>query len=86
VIGVLALSSMLNAAYYLPLLYRAWFRPQVAPWPAESPAAPALDAKASLLLPALATALMALLVGLVAGLPGSPLDWTRRVVAVEFGP
>jgi len=27
VIGVLALSSVLNAAYFLPIVYRAWFCP-----------------------------------------------------------
>ncbi len=86
VVLVLAVSSLLNAAYYLPLLHRAWFREPTGPWPGESPGAPAVDARASLLLPAVATALVALLAGLFAGLNGSPLDWTRRVVTVEFGP
>jgi multicomponent Na+:H+ antiporter subunit D len=27
VIGVLVLSSLLNAGYFLPILYRAWFKP-----------------------------------------------------------
>jgi multicomponent Na+:H+ antiporter subunit D len=86
VIAVLALSSALNAAYYLPILHRAWFRPQAGPWPAEPPGTIRTDAKMSLLLPALATATVAILAGLLGSMPGSPLVWTRAVVAAEVGP
>jgi formate hydrogenlyase subunit 3/multisubunit Na+/H+ antiporter MnhD subunit len=85
VVAVLATSSALNAAYYLPLLYRAWFRPAPAAWPQESPDAPRRDAKRTLLVPALITAAVALLVGLGAGHRWSPLSWTRAVVASEYG-
>lgn len=85
VVAVLATSSALNAAYYLPLLYRAWFRPAPAAWPQESPDAPRRDAKCTLLVPALITAGVALLVGLGAGHRWSPLSWTRAVVASEYG-
>jgi multicomponent Na+:H+ antiporter subunit D len=79
VLLVLAASSLLNAAYFLPIVLVAWFRP-----PAErsgtgdeAPAAARrrrLETRWMLLLPTLATALLALFAGLFAGAPFSPLD------------
>lgn len=85
VIGVLALSSVLNAAYFLPLIHRAWFRPPrpEADWP---PPAGRWETSRWLLLPLLATGLLAIAAGLLAGLPLSPYGWTERIVATEYGP
>ena len=41
VMPVLITSSVLNAAYFLPVLYRAWFRTAAPAWPAEHIAAEA---------------------------------------------
>ncbi|WP_462320136.1 proton-conducting transporter transmembrane domain-containing protein, partial [Halochromatium sp.] len=83
VIAVLVASTLLNAAYFLPILNRLWFRPGpaqgVGAWPAER-APSRLETSAWLLLPALATALLSLLAGMLAGLPFSPLQWATRVV------
>jgi multicomponent Na+:H+ antiporter subunit D len=84
VIAVLAASSLLNAAYFLPVLHRSWFLPPAGPWPAESPI-PSSDARPSLLWPSLITAAAALLAGLLAASPGSPLDWARLVALREYG-
>jgi formate hydrogenlyase subunit 3/multisubunit Na+/H+ antiporter MnhD subunit len=35
VIAVLASSTLLNAAYFLPIVHAAWFKPPVGPWPEE---------------------------------------------------
>src|SRR5690606_22753885 len=35
VVAVLVASSLLNAAYFLPILHRLWFAPQSRPWPEE---------------------------------------------------
>jgi multicomponent Na+:H+ antiporter subunit D len=79
VIFVLAASSLLNAAYFLPLIYRAWFRPLPAGLPGRR------EANAMLIWPALVTAAAALGVGLLAGLEFSPLSWARLIVEREYG-
>ena len=83
VILVLAGSSLLNAAYFLPILHRAWFRPPPDRWPVEHDFGRKETAWA-LLLPPVVTAALALGVGLLASVPFSPLDWVRLVVQREF--
>ncbi len=68
VLGVLAASTALNAAYFLPVLYRLWFC-DPAPGARGDERAPALVA------PAAVAALAALGVGVLAATPVSPLAW-----------
>lgn len=82
-VWVLAGSSALNAAYFLPLLHRAWFRPGAGDWPAER-VFPRAETSLALLLPPLATALLALAAGLFASVPFSPQEWAALVVNREF--
>lgn len=82
-LAVLIGSSLLNAAYFLPLLYRIWFRPQRKEWPAEH-ITRYRDTSPWLLLPTLATAALSLGAGLLAGLPFSPLYWAEVVVTREY--
>jgi multicomponent Na+:H+ antiporter subunit D len=81
-IGVLAVSSLLNAMYFLPVLHRAWFRPPNGPWPHED--GRGRDAKPMLLLPVLLTALFSLGVGVLAAMPWSPLDWAYLIIRREY--
>lgn len=83
VVWVLVGSSALNAAYFLPLLYRAWFREPAGEWPAERHFGRHETALA-LLVPPLVTAAMALGVGLLASVPFSPLEWAHLIVRREF--
>lgn len=82
-IAVLLVSSLLNCAYFLPLIHRLWFRPQSGPWPGEEnqgqPPCRAHTYETSLwlLLPPLATASLVILAGLLAALPISPLYWAK---------
>ncbi len=85
VIGVLIASSLLNAAYFLPILHRIWFRPQRAPWPDEH-FQDCRDTHPWLLLPPLATAAFGVAAGLLAGMPFSPLYWAEVVVLREYLP
>jgi multicomponent Na+:H+ antiporter subunit D len=87
VIGVLAASTALNAAYFLPILYTVWFETQDAP--------DALEVKEGrgrwevhwmLLLPPVLTAVLALTSGLLADAYLSPLWWTRLIVEREYLP
>jgi multicomponent Na+:H+ antiporter subunit D len=81
---VLMTSSLLNAAYFLPILYAAWFEPGRASWPRERRPG-ALEAHWMLLLPTLATAALVLAVGFFAGAHFSPLGWAKLIAAREYG-
>jgi multicomponent Na+:H+ antiporter subunit D len=83
VVLVLALSSLLNAAYFLPIVYRGWFKERATPWP-EGHSRGRLEIGLALLLPPLLTALLALAAGLFASAPFSPLGWARLIVAREY--
>jgi multicomponent Na+:H+ antiporter subunit D len=85
VVAVLAASSLLNAAYFLPILYRAWFRPPPAAWPDEHRFG-SWETHWMLLAPPLFTAAMVVLAGLFAEAPFSPLAWVRLISAREYGP
>ncbi len=100
VLLVLAVSSLLNASYFLPILRTTWFAKARGPgldrsetpaepfggassvtWPAKRVARlPRMEAVWGLLAPPLATAVFALVAGLFAGAPISPLQWSALVV------
>lgn len=79
VVFILAGSSMLNAAYFLPLIYRAWFRR-----PLSVPQSP-YEHTPMLVAPAIITAAAAVVSGLFAGHDYSPLGWAELIVQVEYG-
>jgi multicomponent Na+:H+ antiporter subunit D len=85
VLAVLAASSLLNAAYFLPILHRIWFRPATGPWPEER-RYPGAETDLWLLLPPLLTGVLVLAGGLLASLQYSPLEWARLVASQEFYP
>jgi multicomponent Na+:H+ antiporter subunit D len=85
VLAVLILSSLLNAAYFLPILYRIWFRRRERPW-CEGKVVGRFETPALLLIPTLATAAFALVAGLFAGMPFSPLYWAQVIVSREYLP
>ncbi len=82
---ILAASTLMNAAYFLPILHTAWFREPPDSWPEERKFGDKETAWA-LLLPPVVTALLALAVGLLALAPFSPLAWGQFVVQREFVP
>ena len=83
VVFVLAGSSLLNAAYFLPILHAAWFREPPDAWPEEHNFGRKETAWA-LLLPPVVTALMALGAGMLASAPLSPLEWAHLIAVREF--
>jgi multicomponent Na+:H+ antiporter subunit D len=85
VMPVLITSSVLNAAYFLPVLYRAWFREPGPAWPAEHMASARLETSAALLWPPVITATLALAAGLFAAAPYSPLEWATLIAHREYG-
>lgn len=83
VLIVLAGSSLLNAAYFLPILHRAWFRDPPDNWPHEHDFGRKETAWA-LLFPPIVTAVLALAAGILASAPFSPLEWGQIVAEREF--
>ncbi len=85
VLAVLAVSSLLNAAYFLPILYRAWFLPQTAAWPEEHiPVREGRETARLLLWPPLATAALTFALGLFAASSVSPLEWAKLIADREY--
>ncbi|MCE9672106.1 monovalent cation/H+ antiporter subunit D family protein [Myxococcus stipitatus] len=82
-VAVLLMSTLLNAGYFLPILYTAWFQSPVEPW---APKARRWEVGPALLLPTVATALLSLAAGLFAGAELSPLGWTKLITEREFRP
>lgn len=89
VVAILVASALLNAAYFLPVLHRVWFRRPAPRDPGYSAGfAPGhrtvfgrtLETSWLLLLPTLATALLTLGAGLFAGARFSPLTWARFII------
>ncbi len=83
VIFVLAGSSLLNAAYFLPVVYAAWFKESVGHWPKERSFG-RFETSLALLVPPLVTALLALLLGLLASAPFSPYYWAQFITTLEY--
>ena len=85
VIAVLLASSLLNAAYFLPVLYRVWFQPRTEAWPEEHiPMQNGRETAWLLLVPPLVTAVATVLVGLFAASAISPLNWVKLIADREY--
>lgn len=77
VLAVLAGSTLLNAAYFLPLLYRLWFLD-------PAPDASGDEAVPALVVPAVVAALGAVGVGALAASAVSPLGWATLIAEREY--
>jgi len=86
IIGLLIASSLLNAAYFLPILKTAWLDPHPDASSGEGEGVIGIrEAGPLLLLPTLATAALALGAGVFAEAEISPLRWVWMVVDRVFG-
>lgn len=85
VIVVLVSSSLLNAAYFLPVVHRLWFRESEGRWPQERHWG-RLETSAWLFWPPLLTAVMTVMAGVLASLPFSPLSWAELIALREYSP
>lgn len=79
-VAVLAASSALNAAYFLPILHAAWFKERTESWPEEH----AGEGSWMLLAPPLVTAALVIAAGVLASAPFSPLEWVRFITRQEY--
>lgn len=82
VLVVLVLSSLLNALYFFPIVYRLWWnrsdRAELAP-------VVGLEAAPTLVVPTAVTATLTIGIGLVAGWPYSPLELARLITEGIYG-
>lgn len=85
VIAVLLASTILNAGYFLPILYIGWFTEREEAWQ-EGHTAKGREASLSLLIPTLVTAALSLAAGLLAGSQWSPLGLARAIAFQEYLP
>ena len=83
VLVVLAVSSLLNAAYFLPILRTVWFDQPEGPWHETHPRG-RMETGWWLLLPPIITALLTILVGVFAGSMFSPVSWAYLIVGREY--
>jgi multicomponent Na+:H+ antiporter subunit D len=83
ILPILLISSALNAAYFLPILYRAWFRSPDATLILTKHQGRA-ETRLTLLLPPMITAALALLFGLLAAAPFSPFEWAQLIAEREY--
>jgi multicomponent Na+:H+ antiporter subunit D len=83
-LAILVVSGVLNAAYFLPIVYVAWFRDPVPD--AWDPADGRLEAKGSLLAPALITAALSLAAGIFAGFALSPVSLAEDLAPGVIAP
>ena len=82
-IPVLVISGLLNAAYFLPIVYAAWFKPPPRAWPHERDRG-RYETSGLLLFPTIVTAALTVLVGILAGAFFSPLEWVRLIMTREY--
>jgi multicomponent Na+:H+ antiporter subunit D len=83
IIGVLVLSTLLNAAYFLPILHVVWFKTPDHPWKADRPSR-FFETSWTLLLPPVVTALFSLVSGIFANSLYSPLSLARWIAEFMY--
>ncbi len=84
VLAVLGVSTLLNAAYFLPIINSAWFVKQTGDWPEEKKKRGFFEADPWLLVPTLMIACFTILAGIFAGEFFSPLEWARLITEREY--
>ncbi|MGM0758924.1 MAG: complex I subunit 5 family protein [Thermodesulfobacteriota bacterium] len=85
VVAVLVVSSLLNAAYFLPIIHTLWFAQPDREWVTMRPSR--FEAPWTLLLPPMFTAAASILAGFFAAWTWSPLGVARQIAAgMGIGP
>ena len=82
---VLGASSLLNAAYFLPIVYRAWFKKPPEKRPEEHDFG-SVETHWMLLIPPVVTAALVIWAGVFAETSFSPLAWAKLIAAREYAP
>jgi multicomponent Na+:H+ antiporter subunit D len=83
VLGVIGLSALLNSAYFLPILYRIWFKEPLYEKQKRSKYS-FLEGEPLLILPLVSTALLSLFFGIFSLSDVSALGWVKLLVYLEY--
>ena len=87
VVWVLWISSALNAAYFLPIVWRTWFCRAPQRWPREHiPARRWSETRWLLLIPPLVTGAATIAAGVFASSELSPLAWAQLIAERQYVP
>lgn len=81
---ILSISSILNAYYFLPIIYKAWFQQADTKWPTKLKTR-FFETSKLLLLPPVTTTCLLLVSGLFAGSLFSPVNWAEIIAYREYG-
>lgn len=82
---VLVASGVLNAAYFLPILYRAWLRRPEESWPHEHIARRGWrETNILLLIPPLVSGIAVMVAGIFAEHVWSPLSWAKLIAERQY--
>lgn len=87
VVAVLVTSSILNAAYFLPVVHRMWWGDPTEAERLEIPEhrrRPVAEAPLTMLLPAVVTGVLSVLVGLLAATPFAPLELASLIAERSY--
>ncbi len=85
-LGVMVASSLLNAAYFLPIVYLAFFKPLPHHEGRRDEESPRIhEARPSLLIPTLLCAAYVIVLGASADVPGMPFSLAKAAVQFVFG-
>lgn len=84
-LAVLLLSTLLNAGYFLPVLYRIWFKAPSGCWQ-DVRLSPRFETSGALLWPTLGTTAIGVGIGLFAAASISPLSWAMLIVKRQYLP
>lgn len=84
VLAVLGVSTLLNAAYFLPIINSAWFGKQSGDWPEEKKRGRFFETDPWLLFPVMIVACFTILAGILAGEFFSPVEWARLITEREY--
>jgi multicomponent Na+:H+ antiporter subunit D len=83
ILATIALSSLLNAAYFLPVVYRIWFlKPQNQACSIEG--YKGFESSLLLVIPLVCTALISLFLGIFAFSDMSALYWVLQIIKLEY--
>ncbi len=84
-VWVLTVSSVLNAAYFLPILYRAWGKRPPAAWPDERIVRRGWrETGALLLIPPLISGVAVIATAVLSDHQWSPLSWAKLIATREY--
>lgn len=81
-LAVLALSSLLNAAYLMPMIGRAWFGAARPEW-AEATKPRSFEGDVRMVVPLVLTAIVGLVIGPLAGAGWAPAAWAARITGAD---